>query len=38
LNLLNLLGIGKSKLKLVRLPRGDGDAFVNQVESFIGEV
>jgi coenzyme F420-reducing hydrogenase delta subunit len=38
LSLLNLLGIGTSRLKLVRLPRGDGDAFVNQIESFIDEV
>jgi coenzyme F420-reducing hydrogenase delta subunit len=38
LSLLELLGLGADRLRLVRLPRGDGDAFVNQVESFIGEV
>jgi coenzyme F420-reducing hydrogenase delta subunit len=38
LSLLSLLGLGTNRLKLTRLPRGDGDAFVNQVESFIDEV
>lgn len=38
LGLLSLLGFGTKRLRLTRLPRGDGQAFVNQVENFIDEV
>jgi coenzyme F420-reducing hydrogenase delta subunit len=38
LSLLGLLGLGANKMRLTRVPRGDGDAFVNEVESFLDEV
>ena len=37
-NILSLLGLGANRLKLSRLPRGDGDAFVHEVERFIDEL
>ena len=37
-NLLSLLGLGTNRLKLTRLARGDGEAFVGQVENFVDEV
>lgn len=36
--ILGLLGLGLKKLKLVRLPRSDGEGFVKQVTNFIAEV
>ncbi|HEX7364368.1 MAG TPA: hydrogenase iron-sulfur subunit [Dehalococcoidia bacterium] len=38
LSLMELLGLGTSRLRLSRLPRGDGDAFIKEVEDFIGAV
>jgi len=38
MNLLGLLGLGTNRLKLERLPRGDGHAFVGKVENFVDEV
>ncbi|MBM4446273.1 MAG: hydrogenase iron-sulfur subunit [Chloroflexi bacterium] len=35
---LGLLGLGLKKLKLTRLPRGDGAGFVKQVKNFIAEI
>ena len=35
LSLLSLLGLETNRLRLVRLPRGDGRAFVSQVENFF---
>ena len=37
-SLLGLLGLGANKMRLTRIPRGDGDAFVNEVERFLVEV
>ncbi len=38
LGLMELLGLGTERLRLSRLPRGDGDAFIKEVEDFIGAV
>lgn len=38
INVLDLLGLGTNRLKLTRLARGDGQAFVGQVENFVDEV
>jgi len=35
---LGLLGLGADRLRLARLPRGDGDSFVKQVANFIAEM
>ena len=35
---LGLLGLGTDRLRLARLPRGDGDSFVKQVTNFIAEM
>ncbi len=35
---LGLLGLGLNRLKLARLPRGDGTGFVKKVTDFIAEV
>jgi len=37
-SLMELLGLGTGRLRLSRLPRGDGAAFINEVEDFIGAV
>ena len=34
LSLMELLGLGTERLRLSRLPRGDGDAFVREIEDF----
>jgi coenzyme F420-reducing hydrogenase delta subunit len=36
--ILELLGFGLERLKLVRLQRGDGAGFVKQVTNFIAEI
>jgi coenzyme F420-reducing hydrogenase delta subunit len=36
--ILGLLGLGADRLRLVWLPRGDGQSFVKQVKNFIAEV
>lgn len=38
LSLLSLLGLETNRLRLVRLPRGEGSAFVSQVENFFEEL
>jgi len=38
ISLLSLLGLETNRLRLVRLPRGDGSAFVSQVENFFEEL
>jgi coenzyme F420-reducing hydrogenase delta subunit len=35
---LGLLGLGSNRLKLARLPRGDGYGFVKQVTNFVEEI
>jgi coenzyme F420-reducing hydrogenase delta subunit len=35
---LGLLGLDEKRLRFSRLPRGDGEAFVKQVENFVAEV
>lgn len=35
---LGLLGVGKNRLKLARLPRGDGVSFVKEVKKFMREI
>lgn len=37
-NVLTLLGLGKERLSLVRLPHGDGAGFVKRVRSFLSEL
>ena len=37
-SLLDLLGLGTNRLRLTRIPQGDGGAFVTEVENFINEV
>jgi coenzyme F420-reducing hydrogenase delta subunit len=37
-NILGLLGLREGRLALVRLPRGDGSSFVEQVTKFIAEI
>jgi F420-non-reducing hydrogenase iron-sulfur subunit len=35
---LGLLGLGAERLRLIHLPRGDGEGFVKQVTNFIAQV
>jgi len=38
LSLMELLGLGTERLRLSRLPRGDGDAFIHEIEDFVTTV
>jgi F420-non-reducing hydrogenase iron-sulfur subunit len=37
-SLMRLLGIGQERLRLTRLPHGDGEGFVSRVEEFANQV